>query len=277
MGTPKTDEERKLAHEKEFGTDELPPRGTGLRSKQRIIYSSGIGQEVFFVKEQQMPMPTRPAGPGLKWNWTGKGWDKVKAQVPAKKQPDAPKHKPTPQQGEGKSVPNEKRVTHPRFGSGKITNIDNNTYSVPMATFLSDNGDEIVRPLGEFKNNEQAPAGKKQEPQQGNNETNEGKLTNGPNNDLIGYTYYRKDADTEKGDTEYITFPTQQDASQKGYGEPQQGEDKYNMDELEKKYGGQNQGDLRAIQTTDPEIDYYLLKKKGYTDDEVKNIQNRDR
>ena len=59
---------------------------------------------------------------------------------------------------------------------------------------------------------------KDKEPQQDSG-SNEGKLTSGPNNDLVGYTYYRKGEDTKKGDTEYITFPTKKDATQKGYGE----------------------------------------------------------
>ena len=34
FGEPKSDEERKVQHKKLYGTDELPPRGTGLRSEK---------------------------------------------------------------------------------------------------------------------------------------------------------------------------------------------------------------------------------------------------
>jgi len=34
-GKPRTDEERRTRHKRIHGTDELPPRGTGLKRKKR--------------------------------------------------------------------------------------------------------------------------------------------------------------------------------------------------------------------------------------------------
>ena len=154
-----SEEERKENHLNKFGTDKLPPRGTGLEDSGGPG-SGKKGHKTFNPEDQKQMRTKKPEEPMISGPETKKAIDKTKqwsknADDKINKDLDSGKTQKKKIDGITKVVPTQgTNVEHPRFGKGKITNIDATTYSVPMATVKLDNGDEIVRGLSEWKSQE---------------------------------------------------------------------------------------------------------------------------